>query len=113
MDDSLEILTEDAIDSIYEAVHAKGGTCGLDVNHFGELNLVCRWKNRRTWRIVTKQYQTFHKMEGWVNIYTAEKAVAQAQMNMEQAVLAIVYPDKTVEFFSIRSGRKMRAGSLW
>ncbi len=113
MDDSLEILTDNAIESIFAAAGAEGGTCSLDINHFGELNLVCRWKNRRTWRIVTKQYQSFHKMEGWINIYTAEKVVAQAQMNVEQAVLAIVYPDKTVEFFSIRSGRKMTAGSVW
>lgn len=111
--DSLEILTEDAIDSVFAACTQKGGTCSLDVNHFGELNLVCKWKNRRTWRIATKQYMNFHKMEGWISIYTAEKVVAQAQMNLEQAVLAIVYPDKSVEFFSIRSGRKMREGSLW
>lgn len=111
--DSLEILSENALDSIFAAIKAKGGTSSLDINHFGELNVVCRWKNRRTWRIATKQYQSSHKMEGWIDIYTAEKVVAQAQMNMEQAVLAIVYPDKSVEFFSIRSGRKMRAGSLW
>lgn len=108
MYDSLEMLTDNAYECIAKAVGAKGGKVSMDVNHFGDLNLLCRWKNRRSWRIATKQYSSFNRAEGWVSLYTAEKLMAQANMNFELAVLAFIYPDDSVEFFSIRSGRRIK-----
>lgn len=110
MHDSLEILTENAYEFVVKALEEKGGEVSMDINHFGELNLVCKWKNRRSWRIVTKQYDNFQRAQGWVSLYTAEKLMAQANMNFEQATLAFVYHDTTVEFFSVRSGRQITMG---
>lgn len=106
--EALQSLTGNIYEAVYSAIALKGGVCGMDVNRFGDLNLVCNWAGKRSWRLAIKQYHSFYKMEGWVDMDTANKLLDIAEENKEKPIVAVVFPDGCVEFYSIVTGRKVR-----
>lgn len=104
----LQLINESVYDDVHDAVAALNGECMMDIDVFGELSLVCHWRDKRSWRLVVKRYHSFHRMEGWVDLATAEKMVIQAEINHERPVVAIVFPDGCVEFYSVTSAKKIK-----
>lgn len=103
----LQLLTKSIYDDVSAVIEQRGGSCVMEINPYGDLDLVCHWPERRSWRMAVKRYHTFDRMEGWVDLKMAEKIVALAEMNKEKPIVAIVFPDGCVEFYSIITGRRV------
>lgn len=94
---------------VANSLRARGAHCKVDTWMTGAADVHAYWpKTGTTWRIQVKSTKIRGKTPAWPNTEELRRLKMTATKNRETPVVALVYRDYRIEFYSARSERQLR-----
>jgi len=93
---------------VARSLRGRGASCEVNTWTKGAADVWAQWPTGTTWRIQVKSTSIPKKEPAWPNNEELRRLRMTSTKNGETPVIALVYADWTVEYYSAKSYRRLR-----
>jgi len=93
---------------VARSLRGRGASCEVDTWMTGAADVWAQWPTGTTWRIQVKSTSIPGKAPAWPNNEELRRLKMTTTKNDETPVIALVYADWTVEYYSANSYRRLK-----